>query len=535
MGLVHDRVVDDGQQVASYLDAFADATPDLVIAWTADGEITYLNPAAEAVIALDQREAPARVEHVLATVPTPNATGTWEGRSVVMAPDGTGRTFHGVAVREPQSGVMLLIARTEIIGSPGPSVDVRTGLVERASFIEVLRRLAAPSDRRQHHATVVVCELPLDAPDDAMTAAAQAVVAAVRPGDLVGRLDVTCVAVLCTNALDHKVATALSERLEERARRAAALVTDLPIDAAVGYALLDDVDGDLLATDADAAIDSLRRVATKRRAVRGAASIRSTAEIRVEHALHGAVQRGEVRVVYQPQFSLINGQLVGAEALVRWEHPELGNVSPALFIPIAERSGAIGEIGRFVLHEACTTAQRWALDHEHAEALDLHVNLSPGQFAQADLVQQVAEVLAATGLAPHRLCLEITETAVMERIEDAIAVLIDLRSLGIKVGVDDFGVGYSSLSYLRKLPVDVLKLDKSFIDRLGEDATDSAIVAAVINLARCLELTVVAEGVEHERQRRELRALGCALAQGYYFSKPLEVDEVASLVADSGW
>ncbi len=221
---------------------------------------------------------------------------------------------------------------------------------------------------------------------------------------------------------------------------------------------------------------------------------------------------------------------MGAEALVRWNSATLGPISPARFVPVAEDTGIILAIGGWVLREACRLAARWHLTEPAARNLDVHVNLSTRQFQQPDLVEQVQQALADSGLTASRLCLEITETAVVDDMVKATDTLHQLKALGIKVALDDFGVGYSSLSYLRRLPVDVLKLDKSFIDHLGESSEDSAVVMAVINLARALGLTVVAEGVESELQRRELRALGCTLGQGYLFSKPVPSDDFHQLL-----
>lgn len=237
----------------------------------------------------------------------------------------------------------------------------------------------------------------------------------------------------------------------------------------------------------------------------------------IDHAL----ERGELHVVYQPQVSLVDGQVIGCEALVRWTHPVLGRVSPVEFIPVAERTGAIIGIDAWVLEQACHQVHKWG------DRLDLHVNLSARGLVDPGLVSRVSDVLERTGLHPHQLCLEITETAVMDRVDEAVAVLESLRTgLGIKVGIDDFGIGHSSLRYLKMLPADVMKLDKAFIDNLSLDARDSAIVVAMVNLARSFGLLLVAEGVETDVQRRELRALGCTYAQGYLFSPPVPPEEL---------
>jgi EAL domain-containing protein (putative c-di-GMP-specific phosphodiesterase class I) len=249
-----------------------------------------------------------------------------------------------------------------------------------------------------------------------------------------------------------------------------------------------------------------------------------------------AIERGEFALHYQPQLELPTGKITGWEALVRWRHPERGLLLPVAFLSVAEESGLITQIGKLVLEEACRQAKEWQEQHPAADApLKMSVNISARQFQRPDeLVREVAQVFEETGLAPGSLVLEITESMIMEEAERNVDVLERLRGLGVQVAVDDFGTGYSSLAYLKRFPVDMLKVDKSFVDGLGENLEDTAIVKAVINLAHALGLRTVAEGVETTGQLDQLRALGCELGQGYYFSRPLPARKASALPASFG-
>jgi EAL domain-containing protein (putative c-di-GMP-specific phosphodiesterase class I) len=221
------------------------------------------------------------------------------------------------------------------------------------------------------------------------------------------------------------------------------------------------------------------------------------------------------------------------EALLRWEHPQRGLVPPAHFIPLAEETGLIVPIGRWALYEACRQAQAWrdASAHPSRSVIVMSVNLSGRQFQHPRLVEDVAEALRDTGLPPELLKLEITESVAMEAGIGTIQTLQALRGLGVRMAIDDFGTGYSSLAYLKRFPVDTLKVDRSFVDSLGQDPQDTAIVRSVVSLAKTLGLSVTAEGVETVQQREELRAAGCDEGQGYYFARPQPSEQVSALVA----
>ena len=236
--------------------------------------------------------------------------------------------------------------------------------------------------------------------------------------------------------------------------------------------------------------------------------------------LRGALRREEFILHYQPIVEAASGRIAGAEALIRWHHPQRGWVSPAQFIPVAEQTGAIVEIGRWVLETACREAQSWHHDHPSRLPLYVSVNLSPRQLRDPRLASDIQQVLAATGLPPNSLTLEITETAVMDNIDRTIDKLHELKGLGIRLAIDDFGTGYSSLTYLRRLPIDVVKIDRSFVAGVAAASDEWALAQAIVRLIRTLKLETIAEGVETGAQVAHLRALGCDRLQGFYFAKP---------------
>lgn len=248
--------------------------------------------------------------------------------------------------------------------------------------------------------------------------------------------------------------------------------------------------------------------------------------LELETDLRYAVERGEFQIYYQPIIAMDTGRITDVEALVRWCHPRRGIISPAEFIPLAEETGLILPIGQWVLAEACREAQRW-----EDQTLHISVNLSARQFQYPWLVQDVADILQETELNPARLKLEITESIMMTDSDQALATLQQLKELGVALAIDDFGTGYSSLNYLKRFPINVLKIDRAFIERLGQSPEDHAIVHAIITMAKTLNLIVTGEGVETEEQLQHLKLLGCDRGQGYYFGRPLTQDQLAERLA----
>ena len=245
----------------------------------------------------------------------------------------------------------------------------------------------------------------------------------------------------------------------------------------------------------------------------------------LESSLRMALDKKELFLVYQPQMNIATGKIVGLEALLRWQHPTLGLVPPDKFIRIAENSGLIMPIGEWVLRTACSQARKW--QDESLPAVTVAVNVSAVQFRQEDFCELVRKILRETGLAPQYLELELTESLLLTNADVTLSVIQELKAIGVTLAIDDFGTGYSSFSYLRQFQVSTLKIDRSFIRDVTLNPDDAAITAAIISMAKSLNLRVIAEGVEDEAQMTFLRVNRCDEIQGYYFCKPLAVDKVA--------
>jgi EAL domain-containing protein (putative c-di-GMP-specific phosphodiesterase class I) len=254
--------------------------------------------------------------------------------------------------------------------------------------------------------------------------------------------------------------------------------------------------------------------------------------LEMETELRHAIEREQLILHYQPEIDLATNQIIAAEALVRWNHPVLGSISPVEFIPLAEETGLILEIGEWVLAQAANTAARWSRDMPGLD-LTMSVNLSVRQYLHPGIVDEVASVLRTTGLRADRLRLEITETILMDEKASSRAVLDQLDALGVQLAIDDFGSGYSNLGYLKRLPVETLKIDQIFIKGLGHDRHDKAIVAAITSLAHEIGLRVTAEGVETNVQREQVRQIGCDHAQGFFFARPMSAEEFTRQLRES--
>jgi EAL domain-containing protein (putative c-di-GMP-specific phosphodiesterase class I) len=306
---------------------------------------------------------------------------------------------------------------------------------------------------------------------------------------------------------------------------------ELYITASIGVALSDEESSpEQLLQDADAAMYRAKGRGRARTELFDEISRSHTVNrLALESALHGALERGELRLLYQPKVSVALERVVGYEALLRWEHPTRGLLVPDEFIGVAEDSGLIVSIGRWVLTEAARQAAIWGDGREPPPVMC--INLSARQFAQPDIVEMVAEALEESGVNPGSVCLEITESVVMEQSHGTSATMTELKRLGVQLAIDDFGTGYSSLGYLQRFRLDFLKVDRSFVAGLGRDPEQTAIVDAIVRLAQALGLGVIAEGVERVEQLEVLRELGCDLVQGYLFAHP-EPPEVAEAMLD---
>jgi EAL domain-containing protein (putative c-di-GMP-specific phosphodiesterase class I) len=254
----------------------------------------------------------------------------------------------------------------------------------------------------------------------------------------------------------------------------------------------------------------------------------SLERLALESSLRRGLERGEFFLHYQPRLNFKTGKITGVEALLRWQHPELGLVAPARFISLAEETGLIVPIGQWVLATACQQNVAW--QRAGLAPVCVAVNLSARQFTEGDLLQDVATALAGSGMAPHLLELELTESMVMKNAEAISVILTAIKKLGVRLAVDDFGVGYSSLANLKRFPIDILKVDRSFIREISEHQEDQAITEVIIAMGKTLTMTVVAEGVETQEQQTFLRDHGCDEMQGYHFSRPMLAADVAALL-----
>ncbi|MEK7423772.1 MAG: EAL domain-containing protein [Actinomycetota bacterium] len=352
----------------------------------------------------------------------------------------------------------------------------------------------------------------------------------VRAGDLIGRFGGDEFIVACRLRTAGDDASIAAERILASMRQPFEVPgRQIVTSASIGLAIseLDDTDPDGLIQAADTALFEAKRLGRGRvQAFTPELRRRVVERVVIESELRTALVEEQLRLHYQPQVDLHSGRVVGVEALVRWQHPERGLLAPADFIAVAEESGLIGPIGHWVLQEACRQMDEWRCASSWAPPL-MTVNVSPLELDASSFVDEVRTVLARTGLDPRALCLELTESAVMTPTA-ALDTLADLRDLGCYIGIDDFGTGYSSLARLRDLPVEVLKIDRSFVDGLGTDPNDSAIVSSIMSLALTMGLHVIAEGVEEPRQAEALTRLGCQFAQGYLFARPMPADALIS-------
>jgi len=428
--------------------------------------------------------------------------------------------------------------------------DALTALPNRALFQGRLEQALAGAARGGD--AVAVLFLDLDrfkvvndslghaAGDDLLVAVAGRLAGCVRGGDTVARLGGDEFAVLLAGLGVGREATRTAERIIRALDAPFRLgghdvVTATSIGIAVGgtgHAAVD------LLRDADVALYRAKARGRGRYAVFDATmNARALERLELEADLRRALRRGEFEVYYQPKVDLATGRLAGLEALVRWRHPVRGVVGPGAFIPVAEETGLIQPLGQWVLEEACRQARRWGEAAEAAgggPAVVVSVNLSARQFAQPTLVEDVARALAAGGADPRQVQLEITEGVAMGNAEATVEILRRLKGLGVGLAIDDFGTGYSSLAYLKRFPVDALKIDRAFVTGLRRETADSSIVGAVVGLGRALRLAVVAEGVETAEEAAQLCELGCALGQGYHFARPLPRAQVDALLLSEG-
>ena len=423
--------------------------------------------------------------------------------------------------------------------------DPLTSLPNRALLHDRLEHACARARRQGAHVAVAVLDIDRfkaindsyghQVGDQLLVAMASRLNATLRGDDTLARVSGDDFAILYEDVADADEALARAKRVVETVQGPFSLGgRELTVRVSVGVALSTGATQDpgQLLRDAEMAIEQGRQRGSSfpslyEESMRAGASER----LSIERDLRLAIRDGQLRLYYQPIVDLETFAIHGVEALVRWEHPARGLVPPQDFIPLAEESGLIVPLGRWVLETACIQGATWAGDRNRAEPPRVSVNVSAHQFQHSGWTDDVARALLVSGLDPALLVLEITESSLMEDTATTTARLAELRALGVSIAIDDFGTGYSSLGYLRQFPVDILKVDKSFIDGVAEGPHDSALARAVIKLAATLGLDAVAEGVSNRKQLAALRRLRCRYAQGFYFSRPQPLDAMNILLS----
>ena len=420
--------------------------------------------------------------------------------------------------------------------------DSLTKLPNRLSLRERFKQVQ-PQDSDTEKVVAVLC-LGLDrfnhiidplghtVGDSLLKAVAERLTTCVGKQDTVARLNTDQFAIILANVNHKKEAGNIAQTILEKLSHTYFLAgQEIFITASIGIALYphDGAEIEQLLAAANTAMTQARQQGGDQYQLYSAAfNIGSSDRLALQSSLRHALEREELRVYYQPQLNLQTGEIVGAEALVRWQHPERGLVSPDKFVPLAEETGLIVPIGEWVLRTACKQTKAW--QDEGFPSLRIAVNLSSRQFSQIDLRRQLVEILMDTGLDPKFIELELTESMLVQNTEVAIRRLNALKSLGVEIAIDDFGTGYSSLSYLQQFPFDILKIDRCFIRDITENANNAAITKAIIAMAKSLDLKLVAEGVETEAELSFVCQHQCDGMQGYLFSRPVPPEEFRQLL-----
>jgi diguanylate cyclase (GGDEF)-like protein/PAS domain S-box-containing protein len=422
--------------------------------------------------------------------------------------------------------------------------DPLTGLPNRALFTD---RLGHTIERRGRAQAIAVYFLDVDrfkrindslghgAGDEVLREIAIRIERTLRPEDTVARFGGDEFTVLCESVGGVLEAVGVADRLQrEIAQPLRAGGAELRLSASIGIAIAepgDEPDCSRLVEDADAAMYRAKeRGGARTELFDTAMRERAVDALSIEQELSHGLERGELRLFYQPLVNLVTGEIVGAEALIRWEHPERGLLSPDKFLPVAEESGLIVQVGEWAVGEACRRLRDWDRRNGGASAFGLAVNLSARELTHPDVVSTVLNAVRRSALDPARITIEVTESTAMADRDSGFRALRELSAAGVRIAIDDFGTGYSSLDHLREMPADILKIDRSFVAGMSANSPDSALVAAAIAMGRALEMEVVAEGIETSEQVSDLRELGCPLGQGYLFARPLPPEEIDTLL-----
>ena len=420
--------------------------------------------------------------------------------------------------------------------------DPLTGLPNRVMLQYRLEHAAQRARRSNTNAAILFADLDgfkqvndtygHQVGDELLLAVAQRLSRLVRPGDTLARVSGDEFVFLCEDLHSAAAVEALAERIDKAFARPFTLAAmELSITASVGVAFAgpgEDISNQLVVQADTAMYQAKRKGGAGHQIIDLREAVRTTRGS-METELRAAVANQQLDIAYQPIVRCTDGEVSCVEALVRWNHPQRGSVSPASIVALAEQSDLIGEIGAWVLERSFLDRGRWLRDHSRFP-IDLAVNVSGRQLIDNDFCATVTTILARTGMDPTALVLEMTEDVVIEDSDRAMTMFENLRALGIRLALDDFGTGYSSLSYLLRLPVNVVKIDQSFISHIGHPQKGAAIVAAVTNLAHVLGLSVVAEGVETQQQHDEISAIGCEFAQGYFYAAPMTAAAVSALL-----
>ncbi len=425
--------------------------------------------------------------------------------------------------------------------------DDLTDLPNRALFTYRLQRAVERTDRDRSLCAVLFMDLDQfkvvndslghEFGDELLIAVGRRLRACLRSGDIAARFGGDEFAVLLDDVADASYAVRVAERIVKTIEVPFELKgRQIFISTSVGIALIgqdDDRKPDDLLRGADIAMYEAKKEGKGYCKVFSSDMYaRALERLELENDLRRAIERGELRVYYQPKVLLSTCEITGMESLVRWEHPERGLIFPEEFIPLAEETGLIIPLGRWMLRETCRQAREWQMQYPTASLLAMSVNLSVKQFKELNLVREIAEALKESEMEPRSLQLEITESVLADNVEYAVDLLQKLKGLGIRLAMDDFGTGYSSLTTLQRFPLDELKVDRAFVGGLGKNTQDVPIVKLVVDLAHAMGLQALAEGVETTEQLAQLRSMGCDQGQGHYFCKPLAAEAATTLLAD---
>ena len=467
----------------------------------------------------------------------------------ISCPDGTERVLQEDAelVRDDQGKPLLMRGTARDITERRDherqlrqiaSFDTVTSLPNRTLFVDRLSHALANAQRSQRMVALLFLDMDRFKQvndslghmmgDELLRQTSQRLLDCVREGDTVARFGGDEFVIILENLDQPQQASLTAERIIEVMQRPFHLGEHEHFcNVSIGISLYpdDDSESENLVRYADSAMYLAKgEGGAGYRFYTPDMNARAMERLLLQNQLHQALELDQLEVHYQPQLNLQSGQITGVEALVRWRHPERGLVPPSEFIPVAEDTGLIEPLGEWVLHRALGDVRAW--EQQGLPALRLSVNLSPRQFRHPDLTGMVARALGQAGLPATRLELEITERLLIGEIDPTVATLAQLSALGVRISIDDFGTGHSSLAYLKRLPVHVLKIDRGFVDGIGNDSDDAAIAEAILALGRTLRLEVVAEGVERREQATFLRERGCELAQGFFISRPLPAQDI---------